>query len=323
MNSSNPNFCFSERRAFRSLSEAISPFAMEIAGEPLYRHLCARWQRSYEGQPKATIQDPLLLSDIAAMGEIQELFAVERCPTGGVGETAKEIFLPTEFSGTELPLVEPWQLLDVLASITGEMTGWVSPEAEIEADTQIEGNVRIEAGARILAGARIKGDVYIGRDVFIGNNVLVRGNTSLAAGCVVGYGAEIKSTLALEGASIGPGCAVPDAVLGKNCILGGAVRISNTHPRGESVRYKSGEALIDTKRMHFGAIIGDGAVLAGGVRVSPGRNVAPDAFVGPSVVVVRNVVARTRVELEQKLRVTSNPGPMDDKQQAQRDVRET
>jgi bifunctional UDP-N-acetylglucosamine pyrophosphorylase/glucosamine-1-phosphate N-acetyltransferase len=195
-------------------------------------------------------------------------------------------------------------LLDVLETVMGGMESWLSPDAEVEEDTQIEGVVRIEAGARILGGTRIKGQVYIGRDVFIGNNTLIRGNTSLGAGCVVGYAAEIKSSLALEGASIGPGCAVPDSVLGKNCVLGGSVRISNTYPNGDTVRYKVDQRLSDTRRTHFGAIIGDHATLAGGVRVSPGRNVAPGSFVGPCVVVVRNVPPRTRVELEQSLRMT-------------------
>lgn len=311
MTSTRPEICFPSLPAFRLLSETCSPYAMNIAGKPLYQHIHDGLSARHTGPAKLFIDDPLLSIDGPARRDIEALFDVEWDMADNELTPATGAGIPLGGEGSNLAFAEPWHLLDILGEVMRQNESWISPEATIEAGCQIEGAVRIEAGVRILAGTRLKGQIYIGRDAFIGNDVLVRGNTSLAAGCAVGHATEIKSSIAMEGASIGPASAVIDSVLGANCMFGGSVRTMNTNPSGATIGFKAGDTVSDTQRLHLGAVIGEGAILASGVLVSPGRNVGPGSFVGPGVVVMQNIPPQTRAVLNQNLNMTPIVEPAD------------
>lgn len=294
----NTDFSFAALPLIAAAQFGGSPYAISIAGRPIYAHILDRL--GAKGRPRVSVTDALLLADAAAMTELDERSEIL---TPDSDETAPVFFPGGAAASPNLRLEYPWDLFDLVAEIAGNSKSRVSPEASIEENVEIRGNVQIEAGAVILAGARIKGNVFIGRDCFIGNDVLIRGNTCLEAGSAVGFAAEIKSSLISAGGQIGPMSAVPDCLLAPKAFLGGLARISNTYPDGKNVNFKFDGGLVDTGRRHFGAIIGQGSVLAGSVRVSPGRHIGAHSFVGPGVNVVRNVPENVSIEVEQTLRI--------------------
>jgi UDP-N-acetylglucosamine diphosphorylase / glucose-1-phosphate thymidylyltransferase / UDP-N-acetylgalactosamine diphosphorylase / glucosamine-1-phosphate N-acetyltransferase / galactosamine-1-phosphate N-acetyltransferase len=299
-----PVYNFPELVAFRLLGESFSPYSIKIAGRAVYEYIHEALCTNDTDKPALCISDQLLGPKTHVRQKIDKLFDVRPKTLGKEYNFSSNSKIRIGPDGSELPYAEPWHLLDVLGLVLQEIEPWISPKAEIEEGCQIEGNVRIEAGARIMAGTRLKGNIYIGENAFLGNDVLVRGTTSLAAGCAVGYAAEIKSSLVMESASIGPASAVIDSILGPGCIFGGSVRTMNTNPNGDPISFKASDAVIKTNRQHLGAVIGEGAILASGVLVSPGRNVAPNSFVGPGVVIMKNIPSGTRVVLRQDLDVS-------------------
>jgi acetyltransferase-like isoleucine patch superfamily enzyme len=279
-----------------------SPYIIPVAESPLYRHALTRLRATLERAPVVVISDPLLADNLEAVEEIADLARlVDKASPGDAMPQLKGSF-PT-MDGGELPFAYPWHIFQVCADLAADFEGGISRDAQIEPDVEISGNVRIERNVIVLSGSRLKGNIYIGEDSFIGNDVLIRGDTVLGARCVVGFAAEIKSSLVLADAKIGPMSAVPDSVIGEGAFLGGLTRISNTHPVGKNATFKLDNDLFDTGRQHLGGFVGAGTVLSGSVRVSPGRWIGSGSFVGPSVNVVRNIPAGVRVELEQSLRI--------------------
>lgn len=182
------------------------------------------------------------------------------------------------------PIVYPWDLLRMNEEVVDLMD-----ESSISGDVSqlatVSGPVRIGHGAKILPGSVIEGPVVIGANTRIGPNAFIRGATSIGANCYIGHGVEIKNSIIYPDTYISRHCYVGDSIVGSHVTLGAGTRTENHRHDGRNhesmVRGKS----IDTGRLKFGAVIGDGVrtgvntSIEAAVKIGIGRTTKPGAYV--------------------------------------------
>lgn len=179
----------------------------------------------------------------------------------------------------------PWDLLrlneDVLDLIDdSSILGEVSPLA------QIDGRLRLGPGSKILSGVVIEGTVAIGANTRIGPNSFIRGRTSIGNNCYVGNGAEVKNSIIYHNSYVSRSCYVGDSIVGSHVTLGaGTVTENHRHDGRPHTSMIQGEP-VNTGRLKFGTIIGDGVKtgvntsIEAGVKIGIGRTSRPGSYMG-------------------------------------------
>jgi carbonic anhydrase/acetyltransferase-like protein (isoleucine patch superfamily) len=183
------------------------------------------------------------------------------------------------------PVIYPWDLLrmneEVLALMDEtSLLGEVSPLASLS------GCVRLAHGSKILPGTVIEGPVIIGPNSQIGPNAYVRGATSIGSNCFVGNGAEVKNSIIYNNSYISRQCYVGDSIIGTHVTLGaGTCTENHRHDGRHHVSMIQGNA-VNTGRLKFGAILGDGVrtgvntSLEAGVKIGVARTTQAGSYIG-------------------------------------------
>lgn len=182
------------------------------------------------------------------------------------------------------PIIYPWDLLrmneEVLAVMDeSSLLGEISPLASVS------GTVHIGAGSRILPGTVIEGPVIIGPNSQIGPNAYIRGASSIGANCYVGNGAEIKNSIIYNNTYVSRQCYVGDSIIGNHVTLGaGTCTENHRHDGRHHVSMIHGKN-INTGRLKFGAILGDGVrtgvntSIQAGVKIGIARTTHPGSYI--------------------------------------------
>lgn len=183
------------------------------------------------------------------------------------------------------PVIYPWDLLrmneEVLALMDeSSLLGEVSPLATID------GCIRLGNGSRILPGSVIEGPVVIGPNCQIGPNAYIRGATSIGANCYVGNGAEVKNSIIFNNSYISRQCYVGDSIIGTHVTLGaGTCTENHRHDGRHHISMIQGKP-VNTGRLKFGAILGDGVrtgvntSIEAGVKIGIARTTQPGSYIG-------------------------------------------
>jgi carbonic anhydrase/acetyltransferase-like protein (isoleucine patch superfamily) len=182
------------------------------------------------------------------------------------------------------PVRYPWDLLrmneEVLALMDEtSLHGDVSPLASLS------GCIRIGNGTKILPGTVIEGPVIIGPNSHIGPNAYIRGATSIGANCYVGNGAEVKNSVIYNNTYISRQCYVGDSIIGTHVTLGaGTCTENHRHDGRHHVSMVRGKQ-VNTGRLKFGAILGDGVrtgvntSIEAGVKIGVARTTQAGSYV--------------------------------------------
>jgi UDP-N-acetylglucosamine diphosphorylase / glucose-1-phosphate thymidylyltransferase / UDP-N-acetylgalactosamine diphosphorylase / glucosamine-1-phosphate N-acetyltransferase / galactosamine-1-phosphate N-acetyltransferase len=182
------------------------------------------------------------------------------------------------------PVIYPWDLLrmneEVLALIDEtSLLGEVSPLASIS------GVIRLGHGSRILPGTVIEGPVLIGPNSQIGPNAYIRGATSIGSNCYIGNGAEVKNSIIYNNTYVSRQCYVGDSIIGTHVTLGaGTCTENHRHDGRHHVSTIQGKP-VNTGRLKFGAILGDGVrtgvntSLEAGIKIGIARTTAPGSVI--------------------------------------------
>ncbi|MBK1880908.1 hypothetical protein JIN85_00695 [Luteolibacter pohnpeiensis] len=182
------------------------------------------------------------------------------------------------------PVRYPWDILrmneEVLAMMDEtSLLGEVSPLATIS------GCVRLGKGSKILAGTVIEGPVLIGPNSQIGPNAYIRGATSIGSNCFVGNGAEVKNSIIYNNSYISRQCYVGDSIICTHVTLGAGTCTENHRHDGRHHTSVIQGQPVNTGRLKFGAVIGDGVKtgvntsLEAGVKIGVARTTKPGSYI--------------------------------------------
>lgn len=169
----------------------------------------------------------------------------------------------------------PWRVVqraDVLVSAAFET---------LSSDYRIVGGVAAHLGAIVETGAVIKRPAIIGPGCLVAATAYLRGGVFMDEDCIVGPGAELKSTFMFKGSKLAHFNFVGDSILGAAVNLEAGSIIANYRNEREdrAIRFVVGRKVIETGVEKFGALLGDGTRLGANAVIAPGAVLPKDSRV--------------------------------------------
>lgn len=182
----------------------------------------------------------------------------------------------------------PWDIL----AVNEELVGAISSDnikGTVRNGVTVDGHIVLGEGSVILPGVYIEGNVIVGRNTKIGPNCYIRGSTSIADNCHVGQAVEIKNSILMDKVSAGHLSYLGDTIVCPKTNFGAGTITSNFRHDGKNHRSMIGEALVDTGRRKFGAIIGENVHTGIHTSIYPGRKIWADVSTRPGDIVQRDI----------------------------------
>jgi len=175
-----------------------------------------------------------------------------------------------EFSGSP-----PWTLTSSSVEIVERLL------SRLGTDYAVSGNIARHITSTIEDGAILKGPAIIGPKCFIGAGTLVRGGCWLESDCILGPGAELKSSFVFGGSKLAHFNFVGDSILGRGVNLEAGSIVANyrnewTDP---TISFVHMGKRISTGAEKFGALVGDRTRIGANAVIAPGAILAPDTIV--------------------------------------------
>jgi NDP-sugar pyrophosphorylase family protein len=169
----------------------------------------------------------------------------------------------------------PWRWTRDAAEIVGTLI------AACDSSFGIIDDIAIHETANIEAGAQIKGPAIIGPHCFVARTALIRGGCWLDEKCIIGPGAELKTSFLFAGSKLAHLNFVGDSVLGENVNIEAGAMIANYRNElaDKRVRIKHDGTAIDTGVDKFGALVGDNARIGANAVIAPGAILPKGAVV--------------------------------------------
>lgn len=171
----------------------------------------------------------------------------------------------------------PWALVSQAPAIVRQLL------AELPADEYlIQDEIAIHRTATVEAGALLKPPLIIGAHCFIASGSLLRGGCWLDEYCIIGPGAELKTSFVFSGSKLAHFNFVGDSVLGQgiNLEAGSIVANYRNERDDKEVLVRVDGALQRTGCDKFGALLGDQCRIGANAVLAPGALLQPASVVG-------------------------------------------
>ncbi len=165
----------------------------------------------------------------------------------------------------------PWRITERAEAVIPAAFPTLGP------DYGIAGGVAVHRTATIEAGAIVKGPAIIGPRCFVAASAYLRGGVFLEADCIVGPGAELKTSFMFEGSKLAHFNFVGDSILGSavNLEAGSIVANYRNELEDKAIRITLDGRVIETGVQKFGALLGDGVRVGANAVIAPGAILAP------------------------------------------------
>ena len=130
-------------------------------------------------------------------------------------------------------------------------------------------------------GAVIKGPAIIGPNSFVAAGAYVRGGCWLEADCILGPGAELKSSFVFGGSKLAHFNFVGDSVLGSevNFEAGSIIANYRNESADPTISFIYRGERVDAGAEKFGAVVGDRTRIGANAVIAPGAILPPDTIV--------------------------------------------
>lgn len=170
----------------------------------------------------------------------------------------------------------PWELVAQAPSIVRQLL------AELPGDDYlIHDDIAIHRTATVEPGAVLKAPLIIGAECFIAAGAYLRGGCWVDERCIIGPGAELKTTFMFSGSKLAHFNFVGDSVLGHgiNLEAGSIVANYRNERADKEVWVRIEGELRRTGCDKFGALLGDECRVGANAVLAPGTLLAPGSVV--------------------------------------------
>jgi len=203
----------------------------------------------------------------------------------------RALFQGLEYAWEALPRIESYIKSVIKPGIHGQVMENVT----------IVGDVFIGEGTVVEPGVFINGPTIIGKNCHLRQNAYIRGSLLVGDGCVVGHSTEAKNSVFMNASNAPHFNYVGDSILGAEANLGAGTKLSNFKITiDKTVKIKSGQEVLDTGLIKFGAILGDGVQTGCNAVLNPGTVVGKRSQIYACSLVRGFVPPNTIVKLRQR-----------------------
>lgn len=175
----------------------------------------------------------------------------------------------------------PWEL-------TGEAVGIVERLLSRSGQNYtVSDNVAVHNTSIVESGAIIKGPAIIGPGCYIAAGAYLRGGCWLEANCIIGPGAELKSSFVFRGSRLAHFNFVGDSILGCEVNLEAGSIIANyrNERANPTISFAHNGQMIETGAIKFGALVGNRTKIGANAVIAPGAILAPATIVSRLVLI--------------------------------------
>jgi NDP-sugar pyrophosphorylase family protein len=187
-----------------------------------------------------------------------------------------------------LTLKHSWDILSVKDYLLSKVKRSISKNAVIAKNALIEGDVIVSDGVKILEGACVKGPCFLGKNVIVGNNAILRNGVIAEEHVVIGANMEVKNAVLMRNVTTHTGF-IGDSVIGPHSRIAAGFCTANVRFDRAPVHAIVRGEIVDTYRVHLGAMIGEGVDTGINVSTMPGISIGNDVTIGPSSIIMENV----------------------------------
>ncbi|MCS7123591.1 MAG: sugar phosphate nucleotidyltransferase [Candidatus Aenigmarchaeota archaeon] len=147
--------------------------------------------------------------------------------------------------------------------------------------------------------ATIRKPVIIGSNCTIKNCVL--DNCIIGDNCVIGEFSVVKRSVVMRNTNVPHLNYVADSIIGENVNLGAGTKIANLKFNGTSVKVNIKDKRIDSRKMKFGAIIGDNVKTGINVSIYPGVKIGSNTWIDSEILVRKDISNNVYLKLKQNI----------------------
>jgi bifunctional N-acetylglucosamine-1-phosphate-uridyltransferase/glucosamine-1-phosphate-acetyltransferase GlmU-like protein len=161
----------------------------------------------------------------------------------------------------------PWELTTQSSTVVRALLAGLSRDEYIVAE-----EIAVHRSATVESGAVLKGPLIVGANGLIAASAYLRGGVWLADKCIVGPGAEMKSSFAFAGTKLAHFNFVGDSILGEDVNLEAGSIICNfrNERASKEILVRVGSGVYGAGVEKFGSLIGDGSRIGANAVVAPG-----------------------------------------------------
>ena len=172
----------------------------------------------------------------------------------------------------------PWEALDGIKAEIIRL-GETLPKEEYD---EVSPQVWVHKTATVAPTAFLGAPCIIGAETEVRHCAFVRGSALVGKKCVVGNSVELKNVILFDNVQTPHYNYVGDSILGYKSHMGAGSITSNVKSDKTLVTVKNGDALIETGRKKFGAILGDNVEVGCNSVLNPGTILGRRASVYPT-----------------------------------------
>jgi bifunctional UDP-N-acetylglucosamine pyrophosphorylase / glucosamine-1-phosphate N-acetyltransferase len=174
----------------------------------------------------------------------------------------------------------PWELTAGAIGIVERLLSR-SDQNSSDQNYNVSDNVAVHRTSIVESGAIIKAPAMIGPGSFIAAGAYLRGGCWLEAKCIIGPGAELKSSFVFSGTKLAHFNFVGDSILGCEVNLEAGSIIANYRNERDNpaISFVHNGRLIETGVIKFGALVGDHTRIGANAVIAPGAILAPATIV--------------------------------------------
>lgn len=165
-------------------------------------------------------------------------------------------------------------------------------------DYAVVGDVAVHRSATVEPGAIIKGPAVIGPRCFIAATAYLRGGCWIDADCILGPGAELKSSWLFAGSKLAHFNFVGDSIIGAGVNIEAGAIIANyrNEQSDPAIIIVVDGRPVATGAAKFGALVGDRCRIGANAVIAPGAILAPRTVVTRLQLVDQSPAALVRSE---------------------------
>jgi len=148
-------------------------------------------------------------------------------------------------------------------------------------DYDVAGEIAIHRTATVEAGAIVKSPVIVGPRCLIAATAYLRGGIYMDEDCIIGPGAELKSSFMFKGSKLAHFNFVGDSILGSavNLEAGSVIANYRNELSDRNIVITWGSRPIETRIDKFGALVGDRVRVGANAVIAPGAILAKDQII--------------------------------------------
>ena len=160
---------------------------------------------------------------------------------------------------------EPWKITIQAEQVVSQLL------ESADGDYSVRNDVKVHATSVVEDGATIKGPAIVGPNCFVAAGAYVRGGCWLEADCILGPGAELKSSFLFSGTKLAHFNFVGDSILGHHVNLEAGSIVANYRNEldGAEISFIHRGELVETGVNKFGALLGDGTKIGANAVIAP------------------------------------------------------